>query len=215
MIKINYKTDNTYGNTMYEFINKDKIMKWFTDRSGDLYWALFTKNIDPDGEYEFTIGIQNYKLYRLIENLYNDFKNGEIFYQTQIDSELKYNAATLNKHQTVRDLVRQIYNTNTNQITWYSDEDHKSKANSVRIIKGDNRFIIKFNDVIHGKLIRVCFNKNRSYYGPCSLPFIRAYEEMSKIKDNYETSFEEYFNYVKPTLEKNPTDLKIYTKKSE
>lgn len=215
MIKINYKTDNTYGNTMYEFINKDKVMKWFTDRSGDLYWALFTKNINQDGIYEFNIGIQNYKLYKLIDNLYNDFKNGEMFYQTQIDSELKYNAATLNKHQAVRDLVRQIYNTNTNEITWYSDENNKSKTNSVKIIKADNRFVIRFSDVIHGKLVRVCFNKNRSYYGPCSLPFIRAYEEIHKIKDNYETSFDEYFNYVKPSLENKQVDLKTYTKKSD
>lgn len=213
MIRINYKKDNTFGNTMYEFINNNLIMKWFTDRSGDLYWVLFTKNFTPDHEYSFKVGIQNYKFYKIIEQIYNDFKNGEMFYQSEIDSELKYPAATLNKNQYVRDLVREIFNSNTGEMIWYSDDDMKPRTNSFKILKEKDAFIIRFSDVVHGKLLRVCFKKNRGFYGPCSLPFFRAYENMDKIKDNYETSFEEYFDKVKPSLEETgDPKIKVHKK---
>lgn len=214
MIKVNYKKDNKYGNMMYEFLNNDLIMKWFTDQIGNLYWVLFTKNISPDDKYDFKIGIQNYKLYSVIENIYNDFKNGEIFYQTEIDKELKYSAKVLNKNQYIRGLVNEIYNSNTKEVSWDSEEDYKPHTNNLKILKEKDSFIIRFSDVIHGKLIRICFKKNRGYYGSCSLPFYRAYEYMDKIKDNYETSFDDYFNNIKPTLENNNLE-KTYLKKSD
>ncbi len=176
MIKINYKKDNNNDSIMYEFINNDLIMKWFTDRSGDLYWVLFTRNFTPNHEYDFRIDKRSYKLYSIIENIYNDFKNGEIFYQTEIDSSLKYSATILNRNQYIRDMVREIYNTNNDVMTWDSDEDSRLHTNNIKIFKDDNDFIIRFSDIIHSKLIRVCFRKNRSYYGSCSLPFFRAYE---------------------------------------
>lgn len=215
MIKINYKKDNTYGNTMYEFLNQDLIMKWFTDRSGDLYWVLFDKAISHNDEYDFRVPIQNYKFYSIIERIYNDFKNGKIFYQTEIDADLKYNAATLNRNQYVREAVHDIFNSNTEEVTWDSDEDIRNKTNSLKIIKEHDAFILRFTDVIHGNLIRVCFKKNRGHYGPCSMPFFRAYEHMDKIKDAYDISFEEYFNKVKPTLDNPVPDTKTYLKKSE
>lgn len=187
MIKINYKKDNTNDSIMYEFINNDLIMKWFTDRSGDLYWVLFTKNFTPNNEYDFRIDKRSYKLYSIIENIYNDFKNGEIFYQTEMDSYLKYSATILNRNQYIRDMVREIYNTNTDIVSWDSDENSKFHTNNIKIFKDDNNFIIRFSDVVHGKLIRVCFRKNRSYYGSCGLPFFRAYENLEdKTKNSSE-----------------------------
>ena len=214
MIRVNYKKDNVYGNTMYEFITKDLVMKWFTDRCGDLYWALFTKSINPDDEYDFEIGIQDYKLYSIIEEIYNDFKNGTIFRDNEIDKDLKYNSVILNRNQYIRERVHEIYNSNTEDLYWDSDDDSKEHANCIQISKMKNKYVIKFCDIIHGNLIRVCFKKNRSYYGPCSLPFFRAYESINKIKDDYTTSFDEYFNKVKPELEKDES-IKTYSKKNE
>lgn len=214
MIRVGYKKDNTYGNTMYEFINNDLIMKWFTDRCGDLYWVLFTRDINSNDEYDFNIGIQNYKLYSIIDQIYNDFKDGTIFHEKEIDKDLKYNSVVLNRNQYIREKVHEIYNANTEDLYWDSDDDLKERANCIRIIKEKNKYVIRFCDLIHGNLIRVCFKKNRSYYGPCSLPFFRAYDAMNKIKDDYTTSFDEYFGKVKPELEKDNVS-KTYSKKNE
>lgn len=214
MIKVNYKKDNTFDSTMYEFISEDLIMKWFTNRCGDLYWVLFSKKNADDDEYDFNIGIQNYKLYSIIEQIYNDFKTGTILYESEMDTDLKYSSIVLNRNQYIREMVHEIYNANTEEINWDSDEDSKEYTNCIKILKKPDKYVIKFCDIVHGNLVRVCFKKNRSYYGPCSLPFFRAYESMNKIKDNYTTSFEEYFSKVKPALDEDEPS-KVYYKKNE
>lgn len=214
MIKINHKKDNMYENMLYEFINGDLIMKWFIDRCGDLYWTLYIKEISFNDEYDFKVGIQNYKLYCIIEKIYNDFKDGEIFYHSEIDEELKYNAVNWNRNQYIRNIAREIYNNNTNEVVWDNNDDVKSYNNKIRIIKNNNQFIIRFSNTFHGKLIRICFKKNSGYYGPCSLPFFRAYDQIDKIKDNYETTFEEYFESIRPVLQSDGS-IKTYSKKNE
>lgn len=125
MFKTNHKKDNMYENVLYKFVNDDLSMKWFIDGCDDLYRTLYTKEINFNDEYDFKVDIQNYKFYCTIVNIYHDFTDGEIFYHYEIDEELKYKDINWDRNQCIRNIVREIYNNNTNEVVWNSDDDVK------------------------------------------------------------------------------------------
>lgn len=106
----------------------------------DLYFALHSKNIYDNNIFYITK--ENMTIYNLFENLCSDIKDINLFdgesssfyIETQKIGYRSYNKSNYNE----------LYNPDTNTITWYSDETTHEVANILKINKEDENFKLEF-----------------------------------------------------------------------
>lgn len=176
----------------------------------DLYWVLYSNNVEEDNE--FTITKENYGVYHQFEMLFSDIKNINIYDENQLPFYIKrkkekkiYYGDMYEEIEEKEKLYRKhnfanynsLYNGKDKTITWYSDETHHSVANYLKIIKQKDSFKIVFNyqpyidgydrDFHTRKSIAVRFRNSGSRYEPFNIVFMRMYLNIQKVDDVNET----------------------------
>ena len=177
--------------------------------NGDLYWSIKNYNIDDIIKYNtFIITKENYGLFCLFVKLYNDIKEINIFEDIEENKELyqKYNYS--NYHE--------LFNKETNTITWYSDETNHEVANYLKIKKEEDSFKISFytqkyidgydRDFASTYYIPVRFRNSGSRYYPFNIVFMKMYQYLNKIEDvsefGHQIHIEEYLYEKEKVLKK-------------
>ena len=187
----------------------------------DFYMAIRSK--EAGDSHEFTITKENYYVYSLFERLYNDIRNinlphmndEHIPYYVETDEDLKeYLKEREEKIEETKKNYREcnlshyndLYNSETDTITWYSDETSYKVSNYVTINKIDDTFKLNFSiqEYIEGynydfhtpHYIAVRFSNSGSLYEPFNDLFMKLYIDMCKTDDindyGHQMNIEEY-----------------------
>ena len=181
----------------------------------DLYWTIHSKN--ENDCHEFIITKENYEVYKLFEELFDDIENIKIYTEPTIPfyietdeakqeyiNELEYekNKYRLYNHSNYNEL----FDKENNTITWYSDETNHEVANILKIKKEKESFRLEFSiqpykegydrDFNSLNYIPIRFRNSGSSYEPFNVIFMRMYEKMKQIDDinvyGHQIHIEEY-----------------------
>ena len=195
------KVENEFG--LQIFIEEDNsYLSILYGGNLDLYWSIHSnkRTLENDSKTDtFTITKENYKLYNLFENLYNDIKEINLFEDFEEDKD-RYRVYNRSNYQ-------ELFDEENKTITWYSDETAHEVANYLKIKKETDCFIINFNiqenidgydSDFNSSLydISIRFSNSGSRYDPFNIIFMRMYERLKKIDDvndyGHQIHMEEY-----------------------
>jgi len=211
------KVESEFGlNVVLEDI--DKYISFSFGGNGDLYWAIHSRN--KDDKY-FIITKENYNLYNLFLQLYDDIENINIFdldyvpfyletkeekdeYIKKRKEEVeyqKYKCSTFNYLN-----YNELFAKEEKVITWYSDETAHKVANFVKIKKYESCFKIEFfiqsyiegfdKDFHTDYYVPIRFRNSGSRYDPFNMLFMKMYNEMHLLDDineiGHQIHIEEY-----------------------
>lgn len=198
----------TYDISIKESETKSLALVW--GGNGDLYWILDNlEDIDvkDDPMYDsFNITKENYALYSLFEELYDDLMQGRIYLPEQhmntnvedLTEEEKEEVERFNAYEIEHDALenedikqsrRYQLLTADNVVTWYSDEEQRSHAEIVRISKQEDSILLEFirqtkkDDQGQTRLpgyYSIRFRTSGSTYTPCDLVFTRHFLKMQE-----------------------------------
>jgi len=181
----------------------------------DLYWTIHSKN--ENDCHEFIITKENYEVYRLFVELFDDIENIKIYTESTIPfnmeteeekqdyiNELEYKK---NKYRLYNySNYNELFDKENNTITWYSDETNHEVANILKIKKEKESFRLEFSiqpykegydrDFNSLNYIPIRFRNSGSSYEPFNIIFMRMYEKMKQIDDindyGHQIHMEEY-----------------------
>ena len=198
----------TYDISIKESETKSLALVW--GGNGDLYWLLDNlEDIDvkDDPMYDsFNITKENYALYSLFEELYDDLMQGRIYLPEQhmntnvedLTEEEKEEVERFNayeiehaalENEDIKQSRRYQLLTADNVVTWYSDEEQRSHAEIVRISKQEDSILLEFirqtkkDDQGQTRLpgyYSIRFRTSGSTYTPCDLVFTRHFLKMQE-----------------------------------
>ena len=198
----------TYDISIKESETKSLALVW--GGNGDLYWLLDNlEDIDvkDDPMYDsFNITKENYALYSLFEELYDDLMQGRIYLPEQhmntnvedLTEEEKEEVERFNayeiehaasENEDIKQSRRYQLLTADNVVTWYSDEEQRSHAEIVRISKQEDSILLEFirqtkkDDQGQTRLpgyYSIRFRTSGSTYTPCDLVFTRQFLKMQE-----------------------------------
>ena len=170
----------------------------------DLYWSLHSKDTSKDNT--FVITKENFGIYKLFLELYDDIENINIFDYEYTDFDFSIEDAKNMYRDNNKSNYNELFNKEDKTITWYSDETAHEVANILKIKKEDERFIIKFyvqkdikgysHDFKSLHYIPIRFRNSGSSYDPFNCLFMKMYNKMNEIDDvndiGHQIHFEEY-----------------------
>ena len=218
------KHENEFG-LIISFQELDKQFDVSFGGNGDLYWTIHSKNTNDDNN--FIITKENYEVYRLFEELFDDIENIMIFDEEYIPSYLETEEEKQEYIKNQKDEIEyeknkyrlfnhsnynELFDKENNTITWYSDETNHEVANILKIKKEKELFKLEFyiqpyiegydrdfNSLYH---IPIRFRNSGSSYDPFNMVFMRMYRKMQQIEDvndyGHQIHLEEYlFNQNK------------------
>lgn len=178
--------------------------------NGDLYWILDDlEDIDvkDDPMYDsFNITKENYALYSLFEELYDDVIQGRIYLPEQHmntnvedlteeeqEEVERFNAYEIEharlENEDIKRSRRYQLLTADNVITWYSDEEQRTHAEIVRISKQEDSILLEFirqtrkddqGQIRLPGFYSIRFRTSGSTYTPCDLAFTRHFLKMQE-----------------------------------
>lgn len=198
------KQENEFG-LIISFKELDKQFDVSFSGNGDLYWTIYSENVNDDNN--FIITKENYEVYRLFEELFDDIENIKIFddkeyitfylkteeekqeYIKNQKDEIEYEK---NKYRLFNlSNYNELFDKENNTITWYSDETNHEVANILKIRKENESFELEFyiqpyieeydrdfNSLYH---IPIRFRNSGSSYDPFNIVFMRMYEKMKQV----------------------------------
>lgn len=191
----------------------------------DLYWTIRSKN-DSDC-HEFIITKENYEVYKLFEELFDDIENIKIYTEPIIPFYIETEEEKQEYIENQKDEIEyekkkyrlfnhsnynELFDKENNTITWYSDETNHEVANILKIKKEKESFRLEFSiqpykegydrDFNSLNYIPIRFRNSGSSYDPFNVIFMRMYEKMKQIDDvndyGHQIHIEEYlFNQNK------------------
>ena len=173
-------------------IKEEKLFKIVSMGNGDFYWVFYDKN-EKDLNHRsgtFEITKENYEIYKIFDELYNDVKDSKIFGEESFDKERE---SYFKKVSNYNDLFHEGI------ITWVCDEiGHIDDTNLVNIHKNEESYTIEFllNDKeYYGHSIR--FRNSGSYYRPYNIIFNRMFDKLKDYEDEYRQIHIEEYLYEK------------------
>jgi hypothetical protein len=229
----------------YFYLKQDnKILEITFGGNLDLYWSLkiireHKENLDEimysmydEVKDTFIITKENYFIYSLFEELYNDVLESRIFvpiHKREISDETelelddddfdvwkKYDESDFqrrNEWYKNQSIYKKLYNGKI--IEWRSDEEEFSIANRVTIEKVDDTFVLEFtrpylseSKRFSGLLfspnnIHIRFRNSGSTYDPYNAIFMRMFNKLQEYDpDNHQMHIEEMIHQRKLTLRK-------------
>jgi hypothetical protein len=164
--------------------------------TGDLYLTI--KSNDVEKHNTISITKENYELYKLFDQLYEDVKNINLYEDREVDEEIYrvYNYANYNE----------LFNKEEETLTWYSDETAHDAANILKIKKENDSYKVSFDTQPNIKgcdedsksdyhiSIRLC-NSGSRYY-PFNSVFMNMYNNLLDLEDvneyGHQIHMEEY-----------------------
>jgi len=197
------KQNSEFGLNIY-FLDNDDYLAFTFGGNLDLYWSIHSKN--SSNKHCFIITKENYGVYKLFEQLFNDIENinifgkiDNLFYGKQEYEKSRYKLFNCSNYN-------ELFDKENNTITWYSDETAHEVANVLKIKKEKDLFKIEFyiqpyvegydKDFYSLNYIPIRFRNSGSSYDPFNVVFMRMYNDMSKIDDindyGHQIHIEEY-----------------------
>ena len=179
------KEKNEFG-TQINLKGEDSNLLISFGGTGDLYWTI--KSNDVEKQNTISITKENFGLYKLFDQLYEDIKNINLYEDREVDDEIYrvYNHSNYNE----------LFNGETKTITWYSDETAHKVANYVTIKKEDESFNISFHtqqdidgyeeDSKSDFYIAIRFRNSGSSYYPFNVVFMEMYNKLVDLEDTNE-----------------------------
>lgn len=219
----------------------NKVLKIIFGGNLDLYWNIFEfserdkdltqeelkKEIYGERKYTFTITKENYFIYSLFEELYDDIKKSRIFIPTvkkeeqdikkDLDEDFDFwkelDETEINKRNRwykERDIYQLLFD--GENIEWHSDDDMYDRADRVIIKKAEDTFILEFtrpaitdDNFIYrlGGSISIRFRNSGSIYDPYNIIFMRMFNNLQEYNPEYhQIHLEELSHQKKLTLKK-------------
>lgn len=184
MIKID-KIDTDFG-SCFRINTDDGVFDILFMGNFDLYWRYcYSGNIlQTDDEKTFYITKENYYLFSLFDDLYNNVKNYKVFSNDIFNEELKI----ADKFNDVKLFV-------DDKIEWYSDDFDYEDASVLRIERLLDCYKVTFvkSKDRHHLTYSVRFRNSRSRYHPFNILFMNMYLELcSNDFSYYQIHMEEY-----------------------
>lgn len=199
----------------YDFYLKqdNKILKIVFGGNLDLYWNLILHEEKPKYDEiteKFIITKENYFIYSLFEKLMNDVKEAniyepeegdDIFGNTTEEDCKRWNERLKNRYN-----YHELFDSNTETITWHSDDEEYSVADRVKINKVDDTFVLEFTrpnltrDNFGYRMagsVSIRFRNSGSRYDEFNIPFMRMYNTMQDYDPNYHQIHPEELNHQK------------------
>ena len=190
------KQETEFGLDIILEDDNKKFMIYFAGNL-DLDWII--RSEEDSYKQSFIITKENYDLYNLFDELYNDIENINIYDEEKgkLCSRSNYN---------------ELFDKENKTITWYSDETAHEVANILTIKKDNESFKLDFYIQPHKKeydrdfnspnYIPIRFRNSGSSYDPFNMLFMKMYNEMKEIDDvndyGHQIHMEEYlYNKVK------------------
>ena len=134
-MNIKREKNNFFKGYDYEIIDKDKKLRIIYAGNLDLYFVLVFNNEIPYGESatrSIKITKENYELYKIFDDLYEEVTNGKIFEDEEASN-------SISDYLSQRDLVD-----SNNNICWISDEGPREVEDSMTISKKEDAYNISF-----------------------------------------------------------------------
>jgi hypothetical protein len=197
------KERNQFG-LKHRFMDEENNLVIMFGGNGDLYWTFSTRKKDPDN-ITILITKENYQLYVLFEDLFNDIKDINIFDDIKVDKDLYRVRNAANYHE--------LFDEETSTITWYSEDTIPKDADYLKIVKKEDCFIVsgyvqehmKEDKGSHMAIIR--FTNSGSRYYPFNILFMKMYNNLSNIDDvnehGHQIHMAEYLHEKTKTKVKN------------
>ncbi len=207
--------DSEYKTKDINLIDGDKTLSILFAGTGDLYWIIKNSNHTEEDYDCFEISKENYQVYLLFETLLNDIRTINIFDKTSYIEYIETDEEKKRYRMFNKSYYNDLYDEDTNTITWVSDENGFEVANMVTIKKIDDKFLVEFKKQpyidgyeresnIQG-IIGIRFRNSGSRYEPFNIVFMRMFDKLQQIDDvndyGHQMHIEEYL-YQKETIKK-------------
>ncbi|MBE6160438.1 MAG: hypothetical protein E7157_05280 [Lactobacillales bacterium] len=193
MIKVTKKKDfNKLDEITIE--TEDGKFKIFYGGNLDLYWAYHYFG-DNDQPHTFTITKENYVIYELIDELYNNIKNNNIPKKRNFEFEDDFFDDFFNdvidddKHQKL--FIDDV-------VTWHSDDCPYETASKLLIFKENEEYkitFIKSKEEFMEFSVRI--SNSGSRYGEFSTLFMNMYNKLCEYNPEYHQIHMEEYLYNK------------------
>ena len=176
-----------------------------------MYWCIRSnkRTIEDDPKMDsFTITKENFKIYSLFDELYNNIKEINIFDDFSENKDI-YRLCNYANYQ-------ELFDEENKTITWYSDETAHEVANYLKIKKEDDSFKISFyiqeykegydRDFNTINYIPVRIRNSGSRYAPFNIIFMKMYQKLKEVDDvneyGHQIHMEEYLYNEEKVLKK-------------
>ena len=201
---------NSEGCYDYRLIDGSRKLDILFAGNLDLYMALGNGRMIPDDAnvfINFDITKENYEIYSLFDNLYNEIVDGKVFIRDEADEFLEditgysYGEFDYKDTYAYKELVDK-----DGSIKWISDDGPREVEDSVHIFRlNDDVIRLSFyrNDLPmdfgfkSSSRIIVRFRNSGSYYDPFNCVFMRMYNNLQKVDPKYHQIHMEELGYVK------------------
>ena len=199
VLEIRKSWDEHTKTYIINLLNNNQIINIYFAGNLDLYWSYHDHepfNFDSiNSKKTFEVTKENYFLYSLFDQLYNDIDTCNIYPADLEDSFTDFNdqQEIAKMNMTERNM---LFKNDT--IRWLSDEAPEEDANSFTIVKSEESFIItfmqKYNMFTH---YAVRISNSGSRYDPFNILFMRMFNELQKYDDTYHQIHIEEYMYQK------------------
>ena len=198
------KEKNLFGYYVFKIQTDDGVFEISFQNNLDLYWRYINKDciLNLPKEKEFYITKENYVLYSLFEELYNNIKEYKPF--GSLNEELNAHYQYL-KNTPERNLFKD------NKVDWHSDDFVYENASRLLIEKIDDYFKVTFikskkqhdDGILMTYSIRI--SNSGSRYKHFNIIFMRMYQKLCEYEpDCHQVHMEEYM-YNKRKVKKKET----------
>ena len=188
------QSKNYFNYDVFDIITNEGILEISYQNNQDLYWSYkYNDNIDNEEDIkEFVISKENYFVYSLFQELYNNIKKQEPYNYYEKDDVFKI------EHHKVVDYNNLFHD---KMITWYSDDFADTNlASSFTIKKLKDKYIVVMKKSLeepyngnYFKTYSVRIRNSGSRYNPYNIAFMGMYQRLKKYNfDYHQIHIEEY-----------------------
>jgi hypothetical protein len=199
VLEIRKSWDEHTKTYIINLLNNNQAINIYFAGNLDLYWSYYDNepfNFDSiNSKKTFEVTKENYFLYSLFDQLYNDIDKCNIY-----PADLEDSFTDFNERQEIAKMNSAERNMlfKNDTIKWLSDEAPEEDANSFTIFKSEESFIVtfiqKYNMFTH---YAVRISNSGSRYNPFNILFMRMFNELQKHDDTYHQIHIEEYMYQK------------------
>lgn len=201
------KKQKTEFGDAFEFVTEDGVFEICFWGNLDLYWQYrYSDNIsDNEDSKSFFITKENYFLFQLFDELYNDIKNYNIYKEDNFNT--KREAKRLNNSLIKFDSYQHDLLFHDNKIEWHCDDCIYEEASMFIIEKIEEAYKLTFkkgkNDEFLSYAVRI--RNSGSRYKPFNAPFMRMYQQLCSYEPDYHQIHMKEVLYQKKRVKKKET----------
>lgn len=209
----------------YTIINNEKKLRIMYCGTLDLYMQLNSPNLKEELSSDtFEITKENYFIYSLFEQLYDDIRlcnlyqideNDLLWCDTKEEIEALYSNTKRRNEELKNSIVYQsIFDGKS--VIWYSDEYIHDEADILKITKEEDKYVLEFKEQrlpepdsdrfrFPGSIC-IRFRNSGSYQQPFNCIFMRMYQKLQEYDPEYHQIHVEEYVYQKKLIKSKASD---------